>query len=65
MVIDSQTSCIPRGGGQERCVFEYLNYMQVCNGVLALVSDRMYMMFFKWMCTYCRLYVHWGCVCTL
>lgn len=41
MVIDSQTSCVPQGGGQERCVLGD----RVCRfvGIAAWLSDKMYM----------------------
>lgn len=43
MVIDSQTSCIARGGGQEGVCLSTGMGMQVCNGVLAPLSNRMYL----------------------
>lgn len=39
MVIDSQASCIRRGGGQEGCVFESRHEHASDDGVLLTVSN--------------------------
>lgn len=42
MVIDSQASCIHRGGGQEGCVFESRHEHASDDGVLLTVSNGVY-----------------------